>query len=89
MTPSRAPIALQALIVLVFLTLNLASAKSFRFDSITQDVYLEANGTVRVEDVRVFRFQVDSGESFKRAFLEIVPNAGGFTRTSWIGLEPE
>ena len=77
MTPSRAPIALQALIVLVFLTLNLASAKSFRFDSITQDVFLEANGSVRVEDVRVFRFQVDSGESFKRAFLEIVPNAGG------------
>ena len=66
------------MIVLVFsLTLNVASAKSFRFDTITQDVFLEANGTVRVEDVRVFRFQVDSGESFKRAFLEIVPNAGG------------
>ena len=78
MTPSRAPIALQALIVLIFsLALNLASAKSFRFESITQDVFLEPNGTVRVEDVRVFRFQVDSGESFKRAFLEIVPNAGG------------
>jgi uncharacterized membrane protein len=77
-TPSRAPFALQALIVLIFsLALNVASAKSFRFDSITQDVFLEANGTVRVEDVRVFRFQVDSGESFKRAFLEIVPNAGG------------
>ena len=66
------------MIVLVFsLTLNVASAKSFRFDTITQDVFLEANGTVRVEDVRVFRFQVDSGESFKRAFLEIIPNAGG------------
>ena len=78
MTLFRAPAALQALIVLVFsLTLNVASAKSFRFDSITQDVFLEANGTVRVEDVRVFRFQVDSGESFKRAFLEIIPNAGG------------
>jgi uncharacterized membrane protein len=77
-TPSRAPIALQALIVLVFsLALNVASAKSFRFDSITQDVFLEADGTVRVEDVRVFRFQVDSGESFKRAFLEIIPKAGG------------
>ncbi len=78
MTLFRAPAALQALIVLVFsLTLNVASAKSFRFDTITQDVFLEANGTVRVEDVRVFRFQVDSGESFKRAFLEIIPNAGG------------
>jgi uncharacterized membrane protein len=77
-TPSRAPIALQALIVLVFsLALNVASAKSYRLDSSTQDVFLEANGTVRVEDVRVFRFQVDSGESFKRAFLEIIPNAGG------------
>jgi uncharacterized membrane protein len=77
-TPSRAPFALHALIVLAFsLALNVASAKSFRFDSITQDVFLEANGTIRVEDVRIFRFQVDSGESFKRAFLEIVPNAGG------------
>jgi Predicted membrane protein (DUF2207) len=77
-TPSRAPIALHALIVLVFsFALNVACAKSFRFDSITQDVFLEANGTVRVEDVRVFRFQVDSGQSFKRAFLEIIPNGGG------------
>jgi uncharacterized membrane protein len=77
-TPSRAPAALQALIVLVLtFALNVASAKSFRFDSITQDVYLQANGTVRVEDVRVFRFEVDSGENFKRAFLEIIPNDGG------------
>jgi uncharacterized membrane protein len=77
-TPSRAPIALQALIIVICcLVLNVAGAKSFRFDSITQDVFLEANGTVRVEDVRVFRFQVDSGESFKRAFLEIIPKAGG------------
>jgi uncharacterized membrane protein len=63
----------QVLVLLAVVLSGFAGAKSFRFDSITQDVYLEANGTVRVEDVRVFNFD---GE-FKRAFLEIEPKSGG------------
>lgn len=48
-------------------------AKSFHFQSIEQDVYLRADGTVRVVDVRSYAF---SG-TYSSAFLNIDPIAGG------------
>jgi hypothetical protein len=53
-----------------------SQAKSFRFQSIEQDVYFRADGTVRVVDVRTYAF---SG-TYSNAFLNVDPHLGGSVR---------
>ncbi len=57
----------------VVLAFGVAEAKSFHLQSVEQDVFLRADGMVRVEDVRTFAF---SG-TYSSAFLTIDPRAGG------------
>ncbi len=53
--------------MLAALFLNVASAKSFSFSSIEQDIYFQPNGSVRVVDTRSYDFN----GSFSKAFLTV------------------
>jgi uncharacterized membrane protein YgcG len=67
---------LRLLLALALAGLGLAEAKSYRLARVEQDVYLEADGTVRVEDTRTFAFE----GSFSEAFLTVDPIRGGRVR---------
>ncbi|MCS7067379.1 MAG: DUF2207 domain-containing protein [Meiothermus sp.] len=56
--------------------LGLAWAKSYSLERVEQEVYLEADGRVRVVDVRTWRFE----GAFREVFLEIDPRRGGQVR---------
>ncbi|GIW25504.1 DUF2207 domain-containing protein [Meiothermus sp.] len=56
--------------------LGLAWAKSYALERVEQDVYLLADGRVRVVDVRTWRFE----GAFREVFLEIDPRRGGQVR---------
>jgi len=62
------------LATLVFLAL--AWGKSYSLEHVEQDVYLQADGLVRVVDVRTWRFD----GAFREVFLEIDPRQGGAVR---------
>ena len=62
------------LATLVFLAL--AWGKSYSLERVEQDVYLQADGLVRVVDVRTWRFD----GAFREVFLEIDPRQGGAVR---------
>lgn len=56
--------------------LGLAWGKSYSLERVEQDVYLQADGRVRVVDVRTWRFD----GAFREVFLEIDPRRGGQVR---------
>ncbi len=55
---------------------GLAWGKSYSLERVEQDVYLQADGRVRVVDVRTWRFD----GTFREVFLEIDPRRGGQVR---------
>ena len=55
---------------------GLAWGKSYSLERVEQDVYLQADGLVRVVDVRTWRFE----GTFREVFLEIDPRPGGQVR---------
>jgi len=55
---------------------GLAWGKSYSLERVEQDVYLQADGLVRVVDVRTWRFE----GTFREVFLEIDPRPGGRVR---------
>jgi uncharacterized membrane protein YgcG len=65
-----------ALLMVVIALSGVVQAKSFRFQSIEQDVFFRADGTVRVVDVRTYAF---SG-TYSNAFLNVDPRSGGSVR---------
>jgi uncharacterized membrane protein YgcG len=65
-----------ALLLVVLALSGVVQAKSFRFQSIEQDVYFRADGTVRVVDVRTYAF---SG-TYSNAFLNVDPRSNGSVR---------
>jgi uncharacterized membrane protein YgcG len=62
--------------VLALALLGLAWGKSYSLERVEQDVYLQADGLVRVVDVRTWRFD----GTFREVFLEIEPRPGGQVR---------
>lgn len=65
-----------AFVVAILALSGLTQAKSFKLQSVEQDVYFRADGTVRVQDVRTFAF---SG-TYSSAFLNVDPRSGGSVR---------
>jgi len=53
-----------------------AWGSSYSLERVEQDVYIQADGLVRVVDVRIWRFD----GTFREVFLEIEPRRGGQVR---------
>ncbi len=62
--------------VLALTLLGFAWGRSYSLERVEQDVYLQADGLVRVVDVRTWRFD----GAFREVFLEIDPRPGGRVR---------
>ncbi|HEX7022753.1 MAG TPA: DUF2207 domain-containing protein, partial [Trueperaceae bacterium] len=71
--------SLPRLLPLLFaLCLGFALAKSYTLESVTQEVYFRADGTVRVEDTRTLRMDGDFSDN--TYFVEVDPAPGGSVR---------
>ena len=69
---------LRVFLITLFALTNLALAQSFYLRDVVKEVFVQADGTVRVEDTRSIVLQGDfSGDTGNTYFVEIDPAAGG------------
>jgi uncharacterized membrane protein len=60
-------------VILIFVGLGVTFGKSYHLASVEQNVYLQANGLVRVVDTRTFAFE----GTYREVFFTIEPRSGG------------